>query len=224
MYIIIAGGGIVGRNLTKALSKNHDIVVIDKDKTTCEQIYSRYGAVAINGDATTIRTVSDAGIEGCDYALAVMPKDSDNLIFALLAKNFGVKNIFVRMRDPEYEDAYRLAGATNIGGTVQMTVKKFVWDIENPEIRRVISFHDGKAEICIVTIPENSGISGKTVSQIVANEKFPKECLVAGIFDQNRDELIIPRGDTPISSGNQVFLVANRENVTKAFQILRKKR
>ncbi len=29
MYIIIAGGGIVGRNITKSLSKSHDIVVID---------------------------------------------------------------------------------------------------------------------------------------------------------------------------------------------------
>lgn len=221
MYIIIAGGGIVGRNITNALSKSHDIVVIDSKKSACEHIYSRYGAVSIHGNATNIGVVKDAGIEKCDYALAVMPRDEDNLLFTLLAKNYGVKHIFVRMHDPEYEEAYRLAGATNIGGTVQMMVKKFVWDIENPEIRRVVSLRGGKAEVSIVTIPEDSKISGKTVSEIASSPDFPQNCLIAGIFDQDIDELIIPRGNTRITSGNQVFLIANRHDVSLAFEILR---
>jgi len=224
MYVIVAGGGIVGRNITKQLNKNHDIVVIDSNREACEHIYSKYGAVSIHGSATNINVVKDAGIETCDYALAVMPRDEDNLLFALLAKNFGVKHIFVRMRDPDYEEAYKLAGATNIGRTVQMMVKKFVWDIDNPEIRRVASLRGGKAEVSIVTIPDNSRISGMTVSDIVAGGKFPQNCLIAGIFDQEKDELIIPRGHTQIISGNQVFLIANRDDVAKAFEILRKKK
>ena len=220
MYILIAGGGIVGRNLTKALSKSHDIVVIDSDKQACEHIYAKYGAVSIHGSATNINVVRDAGIERCDYALAVMPRDGDNLLFALLAKNFGVKHIFVRMRDPDYEAAYRLAGATNIGGTVQMMVKKFVWDIENPEIRRVVSLRGGKAEISIVTIPDKSKVSGRTVSDIASSPNFPRNSIIAGIFDLEKDELVIPRGDTIIQSGNQVFIVANREDVSKAHKIL----
>lgn len=222
MYIVVAGGGIVGRNITKALSKSHDVVVIDSSKEACEHIYSKYGAVSIHGSATNINVVKDAGIENCDYALAVMPRDEDNLLFALLAKNFGVKNIFVRMRDPDYEEAYKLAGATNIGGTVHMMVKKFVWDIDNPEIRRVVSLRGGKAEVSIVTIPDHSKISGKTVSEIASSTGFPHNCLIAGIFDQNKDELIIPRGNTVIYRGNQVFLIATSENVSKAFEILRK--
>ena len=222
MYIIVAGGGIVGRNITKALNKSHDIVVIDSNKAACEHIYTKYGAVSIHGSATNINVVKDAGIENCDYALAVMPKDEDNLLFTLLAKNFGVKHIFVRMRDPDYEDAYKLAGATNIGATVQMMVNKFVWDIDNPEIRRVASLRGGKAEVSIVTIPDHSKISGQTVSAIASSGQFPRDCLIAGIFDLEKDELIIPRGDTIIHSGNQVFLIANREDVSKAYEILRK--
>lgn len=222
MYIIIAGAGIVGRNITKTLSKSHDIVVIDSNKEACEHIYSKYGAVSINGSATNINVVKDAGIENCDYALAVMPRDEDNLLFALLAKNYGVKNIFVRMRDPDYEDAYKLAGATNIAGSVEMMVKKFVWDIDNPEIRRVASLRGGKAEVSIVTIPDHSKVSGRTVSEIASSADFPHNCLIAGIFDQEKDELIIPRGNTIIHSGNQIFLVANSDDVSKAFEILRR--
>lgn len=32
MYIIIAGGGIAGRNLTKSLVQKHDVIVIEKNK------------------------------------------------------------------------------------------------------------------------------------------------------------------------------------------------
>ncbi len=32
MNILIAGGGIVGRNITKVLSKDHNVIVIERDK------------------------------------------------------------------------------------------------------------------------------------------------------------------------------------------------
>ena len=63
MYILIAGGGIVGSNMTKNLVKNHDVVVIDIDRQVCEDIYSRFGAVSVHGNATKVNVLKDAGIE-----------------------------------------------------------------------------------------------------------------------------------------------------------------
>ncbi|SDC39937.1 MULTISPECIES: potassium channel family protein [unclassified Candidatus Frackibacter] len=222
MYIIIAGGGIVGRNLTKRLAANHDVVVIDVDREICERIYSQYGAISICGNATQIDVLREAGIEKCDVAVGVMRNDADNLAFSLLAKNYGLERILVRMREPEYESAYKMAGATNIAGAMEMMVDKFVVDIEQPEIQKVISLEDGKAEISIVTIPEKAKCSGLTVSEIVNSKGFPEKCVIAGIFDQEVDELIIPRGNKRINSNNKVFLVATRENIEKAANYLRK--
>jgi trk system potassium uptake protein TrkA len=222
MYILIAGGGIVGRNLTKKLAANHDVVVIDLDSEVCKRIYSQYGAVSICGNATKIGILREAGIEKCDVAVGVMRNDADNLAFSILAKNYGVEDILVRMREPEYKSAYELAGATNIAGTMEMMVEKFVTDIEQPEIRKVVSLGDGKAEISIITLSENSRSSGKTISEITSNSEFPKKCVIAGIFNQDKDELIIPRGDKRIYSTNQVFLVGTRENIEKAANILKK--
>lgn len=223
MYILIAGGGIVGRSITKSLSKNHDVVVIDKDKKQCEKVYSQYGAVAINGDATNIATLKEAGIEKCDYAIAAMRYDKHNLLFTILAKNFNVENIFVRMRDPMYRDAYEIAGATNIGHSVKMMVDKFVLDIENPDIRNVASLRNGKAEISIIAIPKDAKCSGKTISEIAMDEDFPQDTVIAGIFDIEKDEFIVPRGNKKIYEKNQVFLVGTEDNINKAYKYLRKK-
>lgn len=222
MYIIIAGGGIVGRNLTKRLVANHDVVVIDLEQDVCERIYSEYGAVSVCGNATQIHVLKDAGIEKCDVAVGVMRNDTDNLAFTVLAKNFGVEKILVRMRDPEYKNAYQIAGATNIGEVMEMMVDNFIIDIEEPRIRKVVSLGDGEAEVSLVTLPEDSSSSGKNVSEIVNSEGFPRDCVIAGIYDQEQDRLIIPRGDQEIYGNNQIFLVATRKNMEKAANYLMK--
>jgi trk system potassium uptake protein TrkA len=220
MYIIIAGGGIVGMSITKILSKNHDVVVIEKDYDKCETISAKYGAIAVNGDATNLNTLKEAGIGKCDYALGVMREDPSNLLFALLCNNFGVENIFVRMRDPEYRTAYVLAGATNIGHAVEMMVNKFILDIENPEIRRVVSLSNGKAEVCIVTLKENVKATGMKIMDLSRSKGFPLDVVIAGIFDLEKDEFIIPRGSTVIPPGSQIFLVGPSKAIERAHQFL----
>ncbi len=126
------------------------------------------------------------------------------------------------MREPEYKSAYKLAGATNIGSTTDMIVNRFLIDIEQPDIRKVASIGDGEAEISIVTIPSQAKCSGKTISDIVKNTSFPENCVIAGIFDQEENRLIIPRGSKKIYEKNQVFLVASKINIEKAAKFLMK--
>ncbi len=220
MYIIIAGGGVVGRNLASKLVKEHDVVVVDLKHKVCERVYSKYGAVSICGNATNINILKEAGIEKCDVAIGVMQNDADNLAFSLLAKNYGVEQIMVRMREPEYEDAYRLAGATTIAGIIDLMVEEFVLDIEQPDIRKVFSLRDGKAEISILTIPKDVWSIGKSITEIVNKLDFPDDILIAGIFNQKRDKLIIPHGNTVIDQFNQVFLVGAESDIKEAARVL----
>ncbi len=220
MYIIVAGGGVVGSEITSKLIRDHDVVVIDEKQSVAEKIYSKYGAVSVVGNATNIDVLKDAGIEKADVAIGVMDTDSNNLTFTLLAKNFGVDKILVRMRHPEYEDAYAMAGATNIGAVNEMLVDNFVIDIEEPNIRKVVSIGEGSAEVSIITLPDDFNRNGKTVSEIVNNEGFPNECVIAGIFDQDSHKLRIPRGDTKLYRNDQLFLVATNENMEKAADFL----
>jgi len=220
MYIIIAGGGIAGRNLTKSLVQKHDVIVIEKEQSVAEKIYSRYGAVTVLGSATRIDILKEAGIEKCDVAIAVMRDDADNLAFSLLAKNFGVDKILVRMREPEYKNAYQMAGATNIAATMELIVDRFITDIEEPDVRKVASLGDGKAEVSILTIPPESRISGMKISEIVSQKNFPENCVIAGIFDKAQDRYIVPRGNRQIFAGNQVFLVASKDDMERAADFL----
>ena len=225
MFVVIAGGGLVGSSVAQVLVENrHDVVVIDREPAVCEHIAARIGALAIHGTATDIEVLEDAGVRKAEVAVAAMPTDADNLAFSLLARNFGVPRIIVRMRNPRYEAAYKSAGVTRVINVRDLFVRQLVLEIEQPALRQVATFGRGKASIVVAIVPPDSVVHGKTVEQVVQTKEFPNECIIAGIFRQEPAEFIIPRGGVEIRSGDQVFLVADIGNVRKAVKVLQRTR
>jgi len=223
MYVIIAGAGMVGGSLAAELVKNkHDVVVVEKEKAVCENISRRFGALAIHGTATDIEVLEEAGIEKADAVVGAMPGDADNLSFTVLARNAGVPEIIVRVRNPNYADAYDIAGVTRMLNVGQMFVKQLVLEIEQPTLRQVATFGRGEASIVVATIPEKGVVSGKTVSEIGQSRRFPTDCVIAGIYREKTGEFIFPRGNAQLSAGDNVFLAASTDSISKAAEYLQK--
>ncbi|MCF7876133.1 TrkA family potassium uptake protein [Candidatus Bipolaricaulota bacterium] len=219
MYVLIAGAGLVGRGLARRLVENkHDVVVIDIDEEVCNRVYQDYGAVSVNGDATDVDVLEEAGIKQADVAVALMRRDADNLSFSLLSDNFGVPRIFTRMRNQKYEDAYQAAGVTKVVNIVDLYLDQFTLEIEHPKLQRVATFGGGKASIVVVVVPDDSRGAGKTIAEITQDKDFPEDCVIAGIYRE--DEFIIPRGNRSIETGDRVFLAAALEDIKGATEYL----
>jgi trk system potassium uptake protein TrkA len=58
------------------------------------------------------------------------------------------------------------------------------------------------------------------ISEIVSQKNFPENCVIAGIFDKAQDRYIVPRGNREIFAGNQVFLVASKDDMEIAADFL----
>ncbi|MFO7899669.1 MAG: TrkA family potassium uptake protein [Planctomycetota bacterium] len=223
MYIVIAGGGAVGQSLTRILvAQRHDVVVVEKDRAVCETLSARTGALVRLGNATDIEVLEEAGMDHAEIAVAVMPSDADNLAFAVLARHFGVPRIMARMRDPKYEAAYESAGVTKVLHIVELFVNQLALEIEQPQLRQVASLGGGKASITIAVVPEKSVVHGKTIAEIAQDEAFPKACVIAGIYREESEEFIIPRGMREIRSGDKLFLAADTNNISRAANYLQK--
>jgi trk system potassium uptake protein TrkA len=221
MYIIVAGAGMIGGELALRLVENrHDVVIIDRDKEVCDRIYSETGVIAINGNAATIRTLKEAGVEKADIVVAAMGSDIDNLACAVLAKSFGVSQIIARMRDPAYENAYNLAGVTSIVRVTDLMINEMILDIEQPELRRIMPIAGGRGEIFMVIVPQDAKVAGKTVGDIAKNSKFPSQCVFIAVYNQDAEVLSFPRGDQVINEGDSVFLISPVEDLDKAVDFL----
>ena len=225
MYIVVAGGGMVGGGLVRSLLDNkHDVVLIEQHKELCDELYAETGVVAITGSATSIQALNEAGIRKADVVVAATGSDADNLACAILAKSFDVPRVIVRMRDPAYKNAYIVAGVNSIIRVTDLMVNQMMMDIENPEVRRITTIGGGKADIFLVKVPEGAKVAGKSIKDIVGSRHFPNECTFVAVYDQKTELFSIPRGMQIINEGNELFLISAAENIKKAVDFLTAKK
>lgn len=221
MYILIAGGGLVGKGLATTLhSSKHDVVIIDSSAEVCRDLYAATGAVTITGSATDINVLEEAGIDKADVCIGVLEKDSDNISFALLAKYKKVKQIQVQMTDSKYEDVYKSIGIEHIARATELLIDQLIVSIESPELRKLIGF--GELELCILNVPEKSLISDLSVIQFKEVKGIPQELNITCIYDGDDGKLILPNKDTVIKSNDRLFICGTRKNLKKAALIINK--
>lgn len=221
MYVIVAGAGIIGQQLTKVLVENkHDVVVIDKDPDVCEAVYSETGALTINGNATDIHVLEKSGAVKADVILCLMHSAADNIACALLARSLGIPRIISRLRNPRYEEAYTLAGVTTIVRMADLLVNQIIMEIEQPKVRKVMTMRGGEANIYAIKIPPEAKSVGMTIKEITENRKFPEEFLFMGIYNEEEGSFQIPRGSHALKAGNTVFLVSKSQYIKQATDFL----
>ncbi len=220
MHVIVAGANLMGKEITKILVKsNHDVVVVDRNRDNCEAIYADTGAMTINGSATDIHVLEEAGAEKAEVIICLMP-DADNLACALLSKSLRIPRIIARLRDPHYEHAYREAGVTTVVNVAGLLLNQVMMEIEQPRIKKIMALGGGKAEIYMVKIPKKARSIGAQIKEITSKPDFPKECVFMGIYHEEEGNFLIPRGDYAIRENDTVFLISKPQYIKWATDLL----
>ncbi len=223
MFIIIAGAGIIGSQVAHMLVQNkHNVVVIDLDRDVCETIYAETGAMTIHGNATRIKVLEEAGVKRADTLLCLMRNDADNISCALLAKSLGIENIIVRLRKPQYEQAYKIAGVNSIVDISELLLDRIIIEVEKPKVRKVFTVGVGKASVYAVHIPEDGKVVGKKIYEIAQDNNFPDECVFMGIFRKDEEEIMIPRGNHVLKANDLVFIFSKSQLIKVATDYLTK--
>ncbi|UCG59210.1 MAG: TrkA family potassium uptake protein [Phycisphaerales bacterium] len=221
MYIIVAGGGMVGGLLAgKLLESKHDVILIDHREEVCNKLYAETGVVAIKGSATQIEVLKEAGVEKADVMVAATPSDADNLVSAILAKSLDVPQVVVRMRDPNYEKAYRVAGVNAIVRVTDLMVNQMVMEIEKPKVRRITTIGGGRANIFMVIVPPGAKVAGMMVKDVAVRSDFPSECVFVALYNPTSAQLSIPRGDHIINEGDELFFISTAEDIKRIVDFL----
>ncbi len=225
MYIIVAGGGMVGGALARRLLEDkHDVVLIDADPEVCNKIYSQTGVVAITGSAKRIDVLKESGIDKADIIVAATGDDADNLACAVLAKSLGVPRILVRMRDPNYESAYDVVGVDSVVRTTDLMVNQMLIEIENPAVRKIHAIGGGRANIFMVVVPQDARVAGMSIKDISASREFPSECIFIALYNNEKKTFSIPRAEDVVNEGDQLFIISVAENIKEVVDFLTAKK
>ena len=222
MYIIIAGGGLMGLSLAeKLVSHRHDVLIIDPDPAVCEYAQVEIGTMVYCGSATSTKSLEAVGLRRADLAVAMMRNDAENLAFILLAKSYGVPRRLVRMREKDFEQPYMLAGATAIASSVDPLIDQLMVNIEYPEIKSLMRIGKGNIDVFEVRVPEGARIAGMAVEAISRTMGFPVTCNFVAV-EQPGGQVEIARGTTVVPGGANVIMLAMEADLELIIKLLTK--
>ncbi|RMF55213.1 MAG: Trk system potassium transporter TrkA [Calditrichaeota bacterium] len=211
MKILILGAGEVGFNLTRLLSAEHDITLIENDPHKVKRASEQLDAFIVEGNAVSYRTLKEAKIKDMDLLAAMTNNDEVNLIACQIAREVGVSTTIARVRNPEYTEPDFPIPRERLGPDLiihpeKETAATIVRLIRRSIATDVIEFGDGKLQLLGIRLEGNAPILRIPLKEL--GEEF--KGLPMRIVAINRKEhTIVPRGDDVLVPGDQIFVLSD---------------
>lgn len=116
MNILIIGCGKTGSRLARELDeRGYDVCVIEQQEEKLDNLGSAFSGIAVSGNPSDLKILSNAGAANMDAAVVVTAKDNVNVMVAqILRLEFDIETIFVRVLDPTREAVFRKFGLQTI--------------------------------------------------------------------------------------------------------------
>ncbi|MBD8348989.1 Trk system potassium transporter TrkA [Dysgonomonas sp. HGC4] len=224
MRVVIAGAGAVGTHLAKLLSgENQDVIIMDPDKEKLNFSKSHFEIMTMEGSSTSLKDLSEVGVEDADLFIGVTPDESVNVTSCMLASKMGAKKTFARIDNFEYllpknKDFFESLGVDSMVYPEMLAAKEIVSAIKRPWVRLWVELFGGAIILVGVKIRNNSELVGKYLHEISV---APKKFHIVAIKRNNRT--IIPKGSDQILSGDILFFTTTQEFIKEIPAITGKK-
>jgi len=209
--IVIVGAGEVGSTTAESLADEHDVVVVDIDSERVESLNYELDVLPIQGDATDIDTLEEAGVGESDLFIASTDDDETNIISCGIANICGDVFTIARTKSPKYlrswERGKHAFGVDFMVCTDLLTAEAIVGVTGLPMAQDVDTFADGLVQMTEFEIPEGSPVADQTVAEA---DRFDS-LTFAGIIRE--DEVIVPRGTTVLRAGDDVVAIGSPESM-----------
>ncbi|ADQ08058.1 TrkA-N domain protein [Caldicellulosiruptor hydrothermalis 108] len=217
MRVAIVGGGKVGYFLTKLLAERgrYHITVIEQQPELCRKVAEEFSNVTvIEGDGTSLDTLSDAKVHKCDFFIAVTGKDEDNLISCQLAKKvFEVKRTIARANNPKNINVMKRLGVDNVISSTDIIAKIIEHEVEIEPLSVLATLKNGEIIVFQAVVQQNSPAANKKIADV----PFPKESIIGAIMREN--ETFVPSGDSIILPGDTLLVIVS-ERAKREFKRL----
>ncbi len=203
MYILIAGGGKVGFNLSSTLIQlGHEVTLIDNDPHRHGMLEERFGNVARFGDATELFVLERAGVERADLVVAVTGDDEDNLIVCQVARDkYGAPKVIARVNDPRNQlhfDMLDIAMTVSATATILALIEH---ELPQRELVTLLDLRRENLEIVEFAIEDSSPVAWRHVREL----HLPDGSRLISVSRDGRSEIAV--GETQLRPGDRVMAI-----------------
>lgn len=207
-YILIAGGGKVGVNLSRELYESgHEVALIEREPARAVALSSKLDCPVFVGDSSTHDVLDNAGAKRARVFVAATGSDQDNLIACQVAKKvFGVPKTIARASNPKNEEVMTRLGVDSTVSSTAIIQQVIERELPTVRIKTLLSLQSGAFQILEYPLDGSSPATGRTVREI----DLPHESNLIAILRANK--MVIPRGETKLVEGDVIVALVSSEN------------
>jgi trk system potassium uptake protein len=213
MYVVIAGGGKVGRYIAADLvMRGHDVSIIERVRQRCEHLVANYPVLVIEGDAADVGYLEQAHVDRADVFVATTREDDDNLVACQLARvEFGVRRTISRVNWPKNTEIFEKLGIEAVSSTALIS-RLLEEELTVGDLFHLYTLRAGRVNLVEVRLPAAED-KGAPAARYVADLHLPHEAVLVCIFrgTDPAEQIIIPRGSTELLPGDRVIALTTPE-------------
>src|SRR5918995_1853128 len=230
MRIFVIGAGQVGSTVIEALHDEHELTLIDLDRSRLTALSNRFEVATIEGNGASRRTLKDGGIAQADLLIACTSRDEVNIVAAMLTKMLSPETrTIVRTTNVEYVELWqeRQLDVDFVVSSELETAHAVSQTIGVPAARQTDVFADGQVQMVEFDVkaatddpvqkalplsglaPQAAARRHSVVGVPLREAQIPADSKVASII--RGDRAIVPRGDQAIQPGDRVVVIGSPE-------------
>lgn len=219
MDIVIVGCGKVGSSLAEVLStKEHNVTVIDKRETIINDLTNDFDVMGIAGNCLQTSTLEEANVDKANIFIATTDSDEVNILSCLIARKMKARHCVARVRNPEFgkqlvfmREELGISMMINPDYTAANEIAKM---LQYPAAINIESFARGRVDLAEVRISEGSVLNNTALFEL--SRKLKLDVLICAV--QRGDDLVIPKGDFVLQTGDKIHLTASHSEMVKFFK------
>jgi len=217
MYVLIAGGGKVGANLTRGLLRDgHEVTLIEQSGWRFDKLEAEFEHQVLRGDATELHVLERAGIKRPpDLLVAATGDDEDNIVICQLARErYGVDKVIARINDPRNQPYFDLLGISPTISATGAIMALIEHEVPEHGLIHLLELRRENLEIVEVTVDKGAACEGKEVGAL----HLPDGARLISVTRNGKAE--IAGSETHLEAGDQVLAILQSGNEDELRRVL----
>ncbi|HIN34833.1 MAG TPA: TrkA family potassium uptake protein [Dehalococcoidia bacterium] len=216
MYVVIVGCSESGYHLSKALiAGGHEVVVVDKNPERFQLLTEELGSVALLGDGTDEAILKRAGIARADVVVSLTGNDATNLVISQMTKHiFQVPRTMALIKDPKNEPIFHQIGVDVVVNSTHLVLASLEEGVPGRPLVHLMNLRVPGMELVSVSIPEDSNIIGKRLSEI----ELPPNSFISLMI--KKDGATLPTGRSVVEPNDELVAVTSAGDEQILYDIL----